>query len=60
MKKTYIKPALEVVHLMMTGEVLAPTSFVVSETAGGTQLSDKKDSNSGPWNNDLWGTEGKK
>ena len=60
MKKTYIKPSLEVVELMGSNEVLTRTSFLISEEAGDEFLSNKRDNqdqkpSSGSWNSSLWG-----
>ncbi|MGM9693508.1 MAG: hypothetical protein ACI3YC_00680 [Alloprevotella sp.] len=57
MKKTYIKPSLEVVELMGSNEVLT-TSLGVFEEEGEDFLSNKRDrenQNSGPWKSSLWG-----
>lgn len=59
MKKTYIKPSLEVVELMGSNEVLS-TSFLISEEGGNEVLSNKRDNqdqkpSSGSWNSSLWG-----
>ncbi|MDD6075235.1 MAG: hypothetical protein PUB84_00585 [Bacteroidales bacterium] len=60
MKKTYIKPSLEVVELMGSNEVLTRTSLGVYEEAGNEFLSNKRDNqdqkpSSGSWNSSLWG-----
>lgn len=60
MKKTYIKPSLEVVELMGSNEVLTRTSLGVYEEAGNGFLSNKRDNqeqkpSSGSWNSSLWG-----
>lgn len=60
MKKTYIKPSLEVVELMGSNEVLSRTSFFISEEGGNEALSNKRDNqdqkpSSGSWNSSLWG-----
>lgn len=60
MKKTYIKPSLEVVELMGSNEVLTRTSFLISEEGGNEVLSNKRDNqdqklSSGSWNSSLWG-----
>ena len=60
MKKTYIKPSLEVVELMGSNEVLTRTSFLIYEEAGDEFLSNKRDNqdqkpSSGSWNSSLWG-----
>ena len=60
MKKTYIKPSLEVVELMGSNEVLSRTSFLISEEGGNEVLSNKRDNqdqkpSSGSWNSSLWG-----
>lgn len=59
MKKTYIKPSLEVVELMGSNEVLS-TSLIISEEGGNEVLSNKRDNqdqkpSSGSWNSSLWG-----
>ena len=59
MKKTYIKPSLEVVELMGSNEVLS-ASFLISEEGGNEVLSNKRDNqdqkpSSGSWNSSLWG-----
>lgn len=59
MKKTYIKPSLEVVELMGSNEVLS-TSLLISEEGGNEVLSNKRDNqdqkpSSGSWNSSLWG-----
>lgn len=59
MKKTYIKPSLEVVELMGSNEVLS-TSLIISEEGGDDFLSNKRDNqdqkpSSGSWNSSLWG-----
>ena len=60
MKKTYIKPSLEVVELMGSNEVLTRTSLLISEEGGNEVLSNKRDNqdqkpSSGSWNSSLWG-----
>ena len=60
MKKTYIKPSLEVVELMGSNEVLTRTSLGVYGEAGNGFLSNKRDNqdqkpSSGSWNSSLWG-----
>ena len=60
MKKTYIKPSLEVVELMGSNEVLTRNSMGLSEEAGNEVLSNKRDNqdqkpSSGSWNSSLWG-----
>lgn len=59
MKKTYIKPSLEVVELLGSNEVLS-ASFFISEEGGNEVLSNKRDNqdqkpSSGSWNSSLWG-----
>ena len=59
MKKTYIRPSLEVVELMGSNEVLS-TSLLISEEGGNEVLSNKRDNqdqkpSSGSWNSSLWG-----
>ena len=59
MKKTYIKPSLEVVELMGSNDVLS-TSLIISEEGGNEVLSNKRDNqdqkpSSGSWNSSLWG-----
>lgn len=59
MKKTYIKPSLEVVELMGSNEVLS-ASLLISEEGGNEVLSNKRDNqdqkpSSGSWNSSLWG-----
>ena len=60
MKKTYIKPSLEVVELMGSNEVLTRNSMGLYEDAGDEFLSNKRDNqeqkpSSGSWNSSLWG-----
>lgn len=60
MKKTYIKPSLEVVELMGSNEVLTRNSMGLYEEAGDDFLSNKRDNqdqkpSSGSWNSSLWG-----
>ena len=63
MKKTYIKPSLEVVELMGSNEVLTRTSLgIYSDDAdeGDDFLSNTRDNqdqkpSSGSWNSSLWG-----
>ena len=61
MKKTYIKPALEVVELMGSNEVLTRTSLgLYGNEEGNEFLSNKRDNqdqkpSSGSWNSSLWG-----
>ena len=61
MKKTYIKPSLEVVELMGSNEVLSRTSLGLYGNEGGNEvLSNKRDNqdqkpSSGSWNSSLWG-----
>ncbi|MBS7396405.1 MAG: hypothetical protein KIG35_06990 [Prevotellamassilia sp.] len=60
MKKTYIKPSLEVVELMGSNEVLTRNSLLISEEGGNEVLSNKRDNqdqkpSSGSWNSSLWG-----
>ena len=60
MKKTYIKPSLEVVELMGSNEVLTRNSIGLYEEAGNGFLSNKRDNqdqkpSSGSWNSSLWG-----
>lgn len=60
MKKTYIKPSLEVVELMGSNEVLTRNSMGLYEEAGNEVLSNKRDNqdqkpSSGSWNSSLWG-----
>lgn len=60
MKKTYIKPSLEVVELMGSNEVLSRTSLGLYGNEGGNEvLSNKRDNqdqkpSSGSWNSSLW------
>ena len=60
MKKTYIKPSLEVVELMGSNEVLTRTSLGIYSDEGDDFLSNKRDNqdqkpSSGSWNSSLWG-----
>ena len=59
MKKTYIKPSLEVVELMGSNEVLTRNSLgLYGNEEGDEFLSNKRDQenqNSGPWKSSLWG-----
>ncbi|MEE1270000.1 MAG: hypothetical protein U0K28_03140 [Prevotellamassilia sp.] len=60
MKKTYIKPSLEVVELMGSNEVLTRNSMGLYEDASDEFLSNKRDNqdqkpSSGSWNSSLWG-----
>lgn len=61
MKKTYIRPSLEVVELMGSNEVLSRTSLGLYGNEGGNEvLSNKRDNqdqqpSSGSWNSSLWG-----
>lgn len=60
MKKTYIRPSLEVVELMGSNEVLSRTSLGLYGNEGGNEvLSNKRDNqdqkpSSGSWNSSLW------
>ena len=61
MKKTYIRPSLEVVELMGSNEVLSRTSLgLYGNEEGDEFLSNKRDNqdqkpSSGSWNSSLWG-----
>ena len=61
MKKTYIKPSLEVVELMGSNEVLTRNSMgLYGNEEGDEFLSNKRDNqdqkpSSGSWNSSLWG-----
>ncbi len=61
MKKTYIKPSLEVVELMGSNEVLTRNSLgLYGNEEGDEFLSNKRDNqdqkpSSGSWNSSLWG-----
>ena len=61
MKKTNIKPSLEVVELMGSNEVLTRTSLgLYGNEEGDEFLSNKRDNqdqkpSSGSWNSSLWG-----
>lgn len=59
MKKTYIRPSLEVVELIGSNEILS-ASLLISEEGGNEVLSNKRDNqdqkpSSGSWNSSLWG-----
>ena len=61
MKKTYIRPSLEVVELMGSNEVLTRNSLgLYGNEAGDEFLSNKRENqdqkpSSGSWNSSLWG-----
>ena len=61
MKKTYIKPSLEVVELMGSNEVLTRNSLgLYGNEEGDEFLSNKRENqdqkpSSGSWNSSLWG-----